>query len=150
MHINEQQFERLKISREVFNTEVLKLDNLQSDTIELKDDEIFNQFIDKIEEFESKIEKEFGNILNQSTIATKSIKRFNIDEKFDFNIQKLNLLKSKSKENCNYQTMNSKINKLEKKIQKFDLQFKSQKAITVEKCERISDKLQDCLIVTNK
>ena len=150
LNISEQEIQNLKVSRDKFNQEKLKID-LKSDDGLKEDDEFLNKFKDKIDEFENKIELEFKNILNSNTIKTKSNKRSNQEETFNFNTQKLNLIKSSAKSTKdNYQTISSKFNNLEKKIKNLESKYKNQKEKSVEKCEKIADNLRDCLIITKK
>ena len=146
LNINEQEIDRLKISREKFNHEKLKLEKTFDNVDD--NDEFLSKFKDKIDEFENKIELEFKNILNSSTIKTKTNNRPLSNEMFNFNLQKLNLIKSKSKDSNNYQTVSSKFSNLEKKIKNLETKYKIQKEKSVEKCEKIANNLQDCLIIT--
>ncbi len=154
MSINEHEIDRLKESKKKFNIEKTKIEKLKINSQNFKDElidqEFVDKFIDKIEEFDSKLENEFIKIMNKNTISTKSTKRFNVNEIFNFDLPKLNLLKPKAKDSFNYQTINSKINILEKKLEKIDANFKGFQVKSVNKCELLADNLQDCLIVTNK
>lgn len=153
MNINEQEVDRLKAFRKDFNCESNNLVKKAASVAKLEEDdedEFLNKYQDKLDEFDQRIEFELKNILNRNTISTKSNKRFDVNEIFNFDVQKLNLIKSKSKDSCNYKSVASKFESLEKKILNIESNYKIEKEKAVKRCENIADNLQDCLIVTDK
>lgn len=155
MNVNENDLKSLKQSKELFNIEKLRIESLKVNTQQAKEDAIdetfLNKFIENIQEFEDKIDAEYRSILsNTNQILVKSKRNHDLNLKYDFNLPKLNLTKTKSKDINNYQSVQSKLSDIDSKLNFYENYFKNVQSSTTKNCELLSENFDDCLIVTNK